>query len=318
VARFGIILFLLLLVVGFVIRQLSRQGTSPRFRFVVLGLGGLLLVLAGLGVYSTWRQPQSSLPQTEFAAQRSEILETIEQRLEAGKYDDAYDFARRYRDVQDPALEKLLRRAHEQTLLARIESLPETQPGRIAELYAQLTDIAPDKGYADKAAQWRLQAKRQEQKALQEALAELPPDQHPARWLVYRRLSQLAPEEAVFAKREEEIGQALTHLVQESPWSDACSSSAIRACRFKGFTAFDPVASEPLGSIIGVAWRPKGALIDVESGLTAPENAHYYIVLPQAGPLVLAKTSQTETELPEPLQPWRDRLVPDDRYPVAE
>lgn len=317
-ARLGVLLFLVLVVVALVVRQLSRQGTSPRFRIIVLGLFGILLIFAGLGVYSTWRQPQSSLQQTQFSSQRTAILQTLREHIDAGEYSEAYTYAQRYREVQDPALERLRQEAHEGVLLEKIEDATPDEPGRVARLYNQLTEIAPESGYAEKEEKWLDKAKKLEQQRLQNILAELPADQHSSQWLIYRRLHQLAPENPQFAKREEELAQALEQLVQASPWSDVCSSSAVRSCRFKGFTAYDPVAEERLGGILGVAWRPKGALITAESEQTAPENAYYYIILPATGGVELAKTSQTTTVLPKPLQPWRERLLGEDMFPVAD
>mgnify|MGYP006422474767 CR=1 FL=1 len=317
-ARVGILRLLVLVVVVLVVRQLSRQGTSPRFRIVVLVLFGILLLLAGLGVYSTWRQPQSFLPQTEFASQRATILETLRGSIDAGEYSEAYTYARRYREVQDPALERLRQKAHEGMLLEKIEVAAPEEPGRVAQLYSQLAELAPQKGYADLADKWLEKARKREQQHLQTLLAELPADQHPVRWLIYRRLHQLVPENPQFAKREEELAQALGQLVQASPWRDVCSSSAVRFCRFKGFTAFDPVAEERLGGILGVAWRSKGSLITADSEQTAPENAYYYIILPATGRVELSKTAQTTTVLPQPLQPWRERLLGEDMFPVAQ
>jgi hypothetical protein len=315
--RFGLIVFVLAAVLILVFRQLSRQGTTRRFRVVVLVLLGVLLVLAGLGLYSTWRQPQDLMPQTEFARDSDEILDRITKLLQDQDYTQAYKLAQRYKQVQDPRLEQLLNQAREQVLLSRIKALKPDRPMEVARLYQRLQELAPNKGYQALAQDWRQKASDQEAQALQQALKQIETDKYPLRWLVYRRLHELAPEDPGFAQQKEALDQRLSKHIEQSPWTSICSSSAIRYCRFKGFVAWDPVRQRRLGGILGVAWRPKGALISVDGQSTAPKDAYYYIVLPEHGELVLSKTGHTETRLPSGLRPWRQSLLPGDRFPVA-
>lgn len=80
-----------------------------------------------------------------------------------------------------------------------------------------------------------------------------------------------------------------TQITQESqnvstkPWQNVCPSPDVIYCEDIGkiaYEAFGPLAGTKLGRIIGVAWRPKGALISLPGSLirVSPRNAYYYII----------------------------------------
>lgn len=281
--RFGILLFFFCLLLIAVIRSLVKGEYGGRFRTVTLTLLLVLLVLMITGGFYSQQHYSVDTVQSEFAADREEIMRDMAILMERGEYDQAWQLASRYTSVQDREFEVLARKSRELMLLAEVEETGNNTV-RELEIYRELVDLRPLPAYQE-----RLQTleERQSKEEVQEILSvieSLPEEKAGLRMLGYSMLSRMVPDRKAFRFEMQRYAQQLQDRLDASNWISICSSSDVRYCQFVGYDALqlkddqvETKAGDLLGEILGVVWRPRGTSIDA-AGSTAPEDGYYYIV----------------------------------------
>ena len=263
---------------------LGMRGTlSGRFRTVSLILLGVLVILAGTGLYySTSRYSVQSV-QEEFSANRSSIIEKIRTLYRNGQFEQARQLAQTYIQVNDPELDRLFRQSRKAELLARIQDLDNEDLETRRELYRKLYRLTSNRLYADKVQETTALINQRQEKAILDTLNSIPAQAYAQRALGYRKLQDINPDRGLYKQKVDAYIQKIGNLIQASPWNDACSSKPLQYCNHIGFRVENPASvqdetdrDEQL-EVLGVSLRPRGTRIS-EDGSVAPEDGTYYIV----------------------------------------
>jgi disulfide bond formation protein DsbB len=281
--RYALIIIAFLVLMAYVIYMGARGAISGTFRTISLVLLALLLILVGTALYYTGTQYSVQTVHEEFAADKTAILNSIRQNLAQKNYEQATDQAERYLDVNDPELKRLYEQSREAQLLQRLDQLPEDDHRQRLQHWKELLELTGKTRYKQRMATERQRLNAAREQAILDVLQSIPEAHIGQRALGFSLLEALDPDNPLYAKKQNSYQLSVEERIQETPWSDVCSRTSLKACEHFGYLASRPateteaVSGEAFGEILGVSHRPKGALIS-RDGRVAPENGHYYIV----------------------------------------
>jgi hypothetical protein len=269
---------------------------------------GLLAVLAAVGFYYSSSHYTVHTVQESYSENRESILERIETLQRRGKHEQASRLAQRYiREVQDPRLDELYRRSREKELLEKAERLKGERPRKLLSIWRELAELTQRDEYRKRYAKQKKKLRSMQEARLLREVRSLPGNATARKMLGYKLLLELNPGHASYKQRYDSFSRALENEIQDSSWTDICSSTGSLAyCRHVGYV-LAPLSESELGSsrngtIVGVSRRSKGTLVS-RDGAVAPENGYYYIVDPGTGPLVLHKVDYADAAYPFSLKP---------------
>lgn len=257
---------------------------SERFRKISLALLSLLLILVFTGIYYNYKYYAVQSVPEEFSANRKKILDQITSYYQNQEYTEARKLAQKYLQVQNLRLQDLYEKSREKELLSQIEALNSNNLKRELELWQKLAKLTDKETYKKKIEKQKKKIKEAKETKLLNQIHKISYQFPAQKALGYKRLHQLFPENAIYEQELSHFRQKVETFLQNSPWSDACSSTKLSYCQYKGYLAYLPEENfektsspQKVGEILGVSWRPKGTLIS-KKGKTAPKNDYYYII----------------------------------------
>lgn len=294
--RYFIIIVAFILIILYVISLASKGVIPKRFRMVSFILLGILLIFLSLGLYYNYRHYSLQTIQGEFAANKDSIINQIQNYYHNEKYTQARELAEKYVQVQDQQLRKLYKKSRQAELLKQAEKFKGKHPQKVLLIWKELAKLTKNPKYQQLIQKQKEKLQKQKENYLLDKVNKLPPKAISAKALGYKNLQQLKPDKSIYKQQYDNLMLKIREKIQNSPWSDICSSSSIPYCSDFGHMAMLSNTENELGYIMGVSWRPKGTLIS-RKGQTAPEDSYYYIVSTKTN-LVLYKADYIQTQNP--------------------
>ncbi len=281
--RYALIIIAFLVLMAYVIYMGARGAISGTFRTISLVLLGLLLILVATALYYSSANYSVQTVHEEFAADKNAILDSIRRNIEEKKYKQASDLAESYLEVNDPVLKRLYEQSRERELLQNLEQLPGDDHLQRLRLWKKLLKLTGKTRYKQSLSAEKQHLNKAREQSILAFLKSIPEAHIGQRALGFSLLHDLNPDNPRYKSQVNAYQQRIKERIQETRWSDLCSRTSHPACEHFGYQAFKSRSgneNEPqtaFGEILGLSYRPRGALIS-HDGRTAPENGHYYIV----------------------------------------
>jgi hypothetical protein len=282
-SRYAIIIAIFIVLTGYVLYKAHLGHISAKFRTVTLVLLSLLLLLSGIGLYVNLKYYSFESQEQEFASQKQEIIARMKEYYKEGKYNKARELGESYKQVRDEDLRYWYEKSLEKDLAQKASSLSSKEPEQAISIYKRLWKLTSKTEYQDKLQKLQERIKKNQESLLLEKLDSISEDRLGSRFWVFKQLLELYPENAAYRQQFESLKMKIKQKIQQSPWTDVCSSSDTKFCKHIGMLAISEMQGgnkdkeNIWGEILGVSWRAKGTLVN-RSGELAPENAYYYII----------------------------------------